>query len=149
MSRERRRVQYTEQSKGRTHQSFKDAVDINKIVGKYRTTGFVEHVNLKTPVYGDFSNAQDFLSTKQKILDAEATFMALPARVRRRVDNDPAKLIAFVEDPANADELIELGLRNPIKERETSSGTTEAAEPTGDSRKLEGTPDVTTEEKTS
>lgn len=97
-----------------TKQAHKDECDVNTIVGRYRTSGFMPHVNIKRPVYEDFSNADDYLSALNKVKAAQELFDGLPARVRARVDNDPAKLIAFVEDPANEAELIELGMLPPV-----------------------------------
>lgn len=51
------------------------------------------------------------------MLEAAKIFDSLPARVRQRVNNDPAELIDFVANPDNDDELRELGLKNPILER--------------------------------
>lgn len=117
-------------TKGRTHQSFKDECDINKIMGKWRQVGFIEHVSLKRPVYEDFSNAEDYMSTLNKIQAAKDLFASLPARLRARVNNNPADLINFVHNPNNADELRELGLLNPIEDREDSPSEPAAAEPT-------------------
>ena len=36
--------------------------------------------------------------------------MALPSRVRRRFDNDPAELMEFLADEANREEAVMLGL---------------------------------------
>lgn len=132
--RENNRVQiHFPEDEGRTIQSESNETDINKIMGKYRHTGIMEHVNLKTPVYADFSNATDYRAALHALNQADEIFDSLPARVRARVDNDPAKLIAFVEDPENADELVELGLLNPVTDRsaepaaasETTETTTE------------------------
>ncbi|AXL15424.1 internal scaffolding protein [Microviridae sp.] len=38
---------------GRTHQSFKDECDINRIVDTYARTGVIPHVQLGQPQYGD------------------------------------------------------------------------------------------------
>lgn len=100
----------------RTHQSFADDADINTIMGRYRNTGFVENVTLKRAVYGDFTDANSYHDQLNQLNAAQELFDSLPARVRARVNNDPAQLIAFVEDPTNDDELIELGLKNPIEE---------------------------------
>jgi len=99
---------------GRTKQSLSEQTDINKIVGKFRTTGVVTHIQLGTPVYGDFSSGVQYHEAVEKVRSAQALFDSLPARIRHRVHNDPGELIAFVEDPANADELRELGLRKPV-----------------------------------
>lgn len=117
LPKERRQVGISDWGKGRTVQSEAESTDINKIMGKYRDTGILEHVNLQVPVYADFSDAVDFHTAKNALLAAEAIFASLPARVRARVDNDPGKFIEFAEDPDNAEELIELGLKNPLTPR--------------------------------
>lgn len=100
----------------RTHQSFKDSTDINTIMEKFRTTGFINHVDLNRAVYEDFSTTEDYFQSHLAIKKADAIFASLPARIRARVANDPAQLIDFVADPANDEELIELGLKHPILE---------------------------------
>lgn len=98
----------------RTHQSMKEECDINRILGRWRRQGFTNNIALGTPVYEDFSNAQDYLTAMNAVNKARELFEAMPSRVRARVENDPSQLIAFVEDPANAEELVELGLTEPI-----------------------------------
>lgn len=102
---------------GKTKQSFQDECDINTIMGKWRSTGYTNHVVLKRPVYGDFSNAMDYMTALNAIRDADEVFASMPARVRARVNNDPAAFIAFAEDPANEEELRALGLLEPVEER--------------------------------
>lgn len=103
---------------GKTKQSFKDECDINTIMGKFRHTGVINHTVLKKPVYGDFSSAEDYMSSLNAVKEAQQIFDSMPARVRARVDNDPAKFIAFAENPENEAELRELGLIEPLEERE-------------------------------
>lgn len=100
--------------KGRTHQSFKEESDVNTIMGHYRKTGSFGNVQLHTPVYGDFTNAEDYMEAANALRDADAIFASLPARVRARVENNPAAFMAFVADPQNAAELEALGLANPV-----------------------------------
>lgn len=102
----------------RTKQSFKDETNINKIMGKWRQTGNIPNTTLQRPVYGDFTNAEDYMTSLNQVKEAQEIFDSLPHRVRRACDNDPAKLIALVEDPENEEMLRELGLKNPIEERE-------------------------------
>lgn len=107
------RIHFPE-NEGRTRQSFKDEADINKIMGKWRKQGFAENTTLNTPLYGDFTDDRSYQDALNSIQSAKDVFAALPARVRARVENDPGKLIAFVADENNHDELVELGLVNPI-----------------------------------
>lgn len=112
----RPRVHPKQGGPSRTRQAHKDETDINRIVGAWRETGIAEHVNLNRSVYGDFSNTKSYLDARVALQKADQIFMALPARVRARVDNEPGKLIDFVMDPANDVELQELGLKNKVKD---------------------------------
>lgn len=38
-------------------------------------------------------------------------FDTLPSKLRLRFGNDPAEFLSFVEDPANDQEMIDLGLK--------------------------------------
>ena len=87
-------------------------------MGKFRATGVVNHINLKRPVYEDFSNAVDYMTARNALLAADNIFKSLPARVRKECENDPAKLIALVENPENETLLQDLGLINPVETRE-------------------------------
>jgi phage internal scaffolding protein len=47
------------------------------------------------------------------IADANSAFASLPATVRARFENDPAKYIEFVSDENNLEEARELGMLSP------------------------------------
>lgn len=94
----------------RTHQNFLEEANINTVMGKYRRVGFFENVNVRVPAYADFSTVGEFQDAQNKLVAAREYFESLPARLRNRCDNDPAKLIEFVEDPANIQEMIDLGI---------------------------------------
>ncbi len=102
------------EGESRTHQSFADDADINTILGKWRNHDITPVINPGTPVYEDFSNATDYLAALNAVQHANDLFDSMPARVRKRCDNDPAKLIEFLENPANEQEAIDLGLLNPV-----------------------------------
>ncbi len=121
-----------EGEESRTRQSFAEDADINRIMGKWRKTGFIENVTLHTPVYGDFSTGADYLEAKNALKTAQEVFDALPARVRARVHNNPAELIGFVMNPNNAEELRDLGLANAVDpEPAPEKNPPEAAEQEG------------------
>lgn len=132
----RPRVKTEFEGKSRTRQSMKDECDVNKIMGKFRETGFVSHVQLHNPIYEDFSNAVDYQTALNRIRKAQELFESLPARVRARVDNDPGKFIEFAENEKNAKELEELGLKNPITSRPPEPAP--AAEPVPETPPAEG-----------
>ena len=64
------------------------------------------------PMYGDYSSVSDFHAAQNLIAEATQTFDLLPASLRKRFDNDPAKLLAFLEDDSNREEAVKLGLVN-------------------------------------
>lgn len=95
-----------------TQQHFKDECDINNILRQFNITGLLPEAPL-SPRYGDFTGIGDYHSALNQVIAAEDEFMALPAQIRSRFDNDPAKLIDFLEKSENKDEAIKLGLVNP------------------------------------
>nr|QJB19989.1 MAG: internal scaffolding protein [Microvirus sp.] len=90
-------------------QHMKDECDINVIVERFGVTGQLP-VRAIEPSYGDFSGVSDYHTALNKIKAAEAEFMALPAKLRAKFDHDPNALLNFLENEANRDEAIELGL---------------------------------------
>jgi len=96
-------------------QHFKDETDINNILRQFNITGLLPESPL-SPRYGDFTGISDYHTALNQVIAAEDEFMALPAQIRSRFDNDPAKLIEFLENSDNKDEAIKLGLVNPTVE---------------------------------
>lgn len=103
-----RRVQMVPTGESRVEQSHKDMCDINSMVARARRGQFVPPES--RGVYGDFTKVTDFQSAMNQIMAAEATFGFLPAYIRKRFDNDPAKLLAFMDDGENLEACYELGL---------------------------------------
>lgn len=95
---------------GKTKQSFKDSVDINRIVAKYQKTGLMEHVRKNPGVFADVSRIDDYPGMVAKIRFANESFEQLPANLRTRFQNDPSKLIDFISDSSNREEAIKLGI---------------------------------------
>ena len=94
----------------RTKQSHKAECDINNIMQKYLKTGLAMHVREHGGQYGNFITSDDYHEGLNKILAANAAFLQLPSAIRSKFDNEPAKFLAFVQDPANHDEMVEMGL---------------------------------------
>lgn len=117
----------SEQPYGRTKQSFKAECDINNILSKFQRTGLLEFVNERTPQYGDVSSI-DFQESMEQVRQANEMFADLPSSVRKRFHNDPTELLSFLDDPANRQEGVVLGLLSPPPVVPTG-GTTEAAKP--------------------
>lgn len=94
---------------GRTKSEFKESCDINYIMHKYLKTRVVP-VMTKTPIYGDFSEPFDYMTAQNALIAANDNFESLPADVRKKFDNDPAKFLEFATNPDNQDEMIKMGL---------------------------------------
>lgn len=90
-------------------QHFKEECDINTILQKFSITGILPEAPI-SPRYGDFSGISDYHTALNRVIAAQEEFEGLPAQIRARFDNDPAKLIEFLNDEANRPEAEELGL---------------------------------------
>lgn len=92
-------------------QQFKDECDINHLMRKYQQSGLMPQNVHKPPFYGDFTEVPDYQAAMNIVNEAQGLFMSLSADIRKEFDNDPAKFLAFCNDPENGDRLIEMGLR--------------------------------------
>lgn len=111
-----------------TVQSEADRLDLNIIKAIYDKTGIMNNVRVDQPKYGDFTSSRELHDVLLRAQEAQDEFMALDAHIRLRFDNDPGKLIDFVNDPKNAAEAVSLGLMK------ASAGSPQASQvPQGDS----------------
>lgn len=133
------RVQIDFTEPGKTKQSFKDETDINKIMARFQTTGAIQHFNSHSPRYGDAS-AMDFREAMTLIVEAQTMFDALPSSLREKFSNSPEKFLNFVNDPANSEEMVELGLAEESEVRKAAR--LEAEKPKVDPPNPPGGPDV-------
>lgn len=76
-------------------QHYGEEVDINTIVRRFGVTGALPLGPEGPAIYGDFTGITDYESARDTIERANTAFMNLPADVRLKFDNDPAKLIAM------------------------------------------------------
>lgn len=101
-----------------TQQHFKDETDINNILRQFNITGLLPEQPL-SPRYGDFTGIGDYHGALNAVIAAEDQFMALPANLRARFENDPAQLIDFLNDENNRSEAEKLGLLEVPKAEST------------------------------
>jgi len=94
---------------GRTRQSFKAECDINNIMAKFMKTGVLEFTNRNEPRYADVTGIQ-YQAAMELVASARSMFEELPSALRARFENEPSKFLDFVQDEANAEELVKLGL---------------------------------------
>lgn len=96
-----------------TQQHFAEECDINEILRRSALSGVLP-VNDKVPMYGDFTVVPKSLSEAfAMIKQANDLFASLPWQTRERFQNNPEKMITFLNDPSNRDEAIKLGLVKP------------------------------------
>lgn len=98
----------------RTKQSELEASDINNIMAKYATTGVITNLAIGQPLYGDFSEVEDYQICLEKVMSAEERFMSLPSEIRKKFDYDPQKMVEFILNPANKEESVKYGFINDI-----------------------------------
>lgn len=118
----------------KTQQQFKDEADINEIVRRFGLTGQLPEA-YAAPQSGDFTGITDFHTAMNAVTQAQEKFMQIPAEIRARFSNDPARLIDFVSDERNRDEAQKLGLipkppetTRPETVAQSAPGTTPAKE---------------------
>lgn len=99
------------EGENRTHQEFKNDVDINLIMKRFRKTGQLAHVRADQPFYGDFTEPMDYMSCLDRVDAAQEGFLSLPAAVRQMVGNDPAKFLEAIQDPEQMELMMDAGLR--------------------------------------
>lgn len=106
-------------------QSAEEESNINTIVRRFGISGELPD-NLRMPQSGDFTNALDFHASMNLVRQAQEEFVRVPAEIRARFNNDPSRLMAFIEDESNYDEALKLGLVNkrpdPVPPPDSSGG---------------------------
>lgn len=114
-------TQIVNEEPSKTVQADAADADINVIVARLHQAGLPAS---REPWWSeaDASSPVSYQDALQMIATAQARFEALPSRVRERFGNDPDKLIRFMDDPANADEAVKLGLVPKPREPERPVG---------------------------
>lgn len=86
-----------------------EETDINYIMKKFGQ-GYQLPEAFDARLYPDFTQMTDFHTALNAVREAGEMFMQMPAELRAKFDNDPAKLIAFVEDEKNRGKAEDMGL---------------------------------------
>lgn len=109
-----KRVRYFNEAPSLTKQSMSDDCDINAIMARFEKTGVLTSVNESSPRYGEYADVVDYDESLRIVMDAQEAFADLPAKVRAKFENDPGQFLDFVGNPANAEEMVTLGLSKPV-----------------------------------
>lgn len=92
---------------GRTHQSFKNDCNINQIMKKYRNQGYAPQVQ---PGQYGIATGVELYDAQLLVAEAKTMFEELPSEIRNEFQNDPVKLLDFVNDEKNLEAMYEMGL---------------------------------------
>ena len=95
--------------KSKTQQEFKDEVNINNIIKKYKSGQVVTHIMSGMPMFDDVSELMTYQEALNLQIKAGQNFAKLPSKVRAYFGNKPKNLIEFMNDSNNRDKAIELG----------------------------------------
>lgn len=110
-----------------TRQSEAEDADINTIVRRFNLTGQLP-TNIRVPLQEDFVDALTFQEAHNAIINAQQSFMAMPAEVRQRFDHNPAAFVEFCSNADNLPEMRQLGLAvsaiEPQQEKPNAKGQT-------------------------
>lgn len=95
----------------RTKSEFLQETDINNIIARYKRTGVLpESARAAAARYGDFSEVPTYQEMFSRIHAAQDMFLALPATVRARFDNDPGVFLEASQTKEGQELLVQLGL---------------------------------------
>lgn len=122
----RPRVQKFFKKPSLTRQEFKQECDLSYILKKFSNDphGMQALLAVQNSRYEDVSDIPDYRTALDQVNVAKAKFMALPAILRRRFNNDPAEFLDFCSDSRNLEELRSLGLAKPAQSVEPVADAT-------------------------
>ncbi|WNK14474.1 MAG: internal scaffolding protein [Microvirus sp.] len=102
-----------------TRQEFAEECDINSLMRRYETyvTGGPGNLPMSGPgMYADFTQLpRTLLEYLEFMKVADASFMSLPAAVRKEFDNSPEMFVDFASDPENLPQMRTWGLAPPVE----------------------------------
>jgi phage internal scaffolding protein len=102
------RIPY-EAGQGAAQQQFKDQCDLNLILKKFKATGVINHV-ARGELQQGICPSITLHEAMNTVAHANTMFEELPSQIRKRFNNDPVSLMAFLENPKNKAEAVELGI---------------------------------------
>lgn len=95
----------------KTQQSMTEDCDLNVMVKRFGIDKEpIPPAVFDPSYYGELPDGLDLREALERVREATARFNQLPVKIRNMFQNSPAMLWEFVNDPANADEAVALGL---------------------------------------
>jgi len=120
-------VQQEVGEKSMTRQEMAEECDINAIMKRYEKTGMIPVDSHGVPQYLDLTMTPDnLMQAMDLMIEAEASFMLLPAETRKEFDNDAMRFVEFASNPDNVERMRTWGLAAPApKDPEPELGSPE------------------------
>jgi phage internal scaffolding protein len=107
-----KRVQLHFTKPSRVKREFRNDADINTIMDRFKKTGVLP-VTGQTPTYMDTTQIPNLQQAMDVMIQAEAAFSGLPAKVRKEFDNNPMTFVEYATKKENLPQLREWGLAKP------------------------------------
>lgn len=135
------RVQSVPVGPSKTQQSFEKETNINNKVqrhlsgpGKYQGLHTIGNPNAQRQMFYGVMPAESYHDMLNRITDVDNMFRSLPSRTRSQFRN-PYQLLRWIEDPANYQKAVKLGL---VQDQEVldAIADAEAAKAAEDDKKL-------------
>mgnify|MGYP000650398120 CR=1 FL=1 len=96
-------------------QSEKEGTTIDYYLRKYASTGVLgDPESAMNMQFGDFTDAPDFETAQNRVVQASRYFDNLPAKLRERFGNDVREMMAFLSKEENHAEAVKLGLLEAV-----------------------------------
>jgi len=73
------KVQTKNEKPTRTKQSYRDMVNVNKMIKKHGIRQVMAHSSMNDGIYGDFAGIGDFTQQQNAIINAQNQFLQLPS----------------------------------------------------------------------
>lgn len=98
-----------------TEQAHKDDVNINNIIKRHGMDLIQRTAQLQQGVYlTDDDPTNDFQEAMNIVTKAQQDFEAMPSQIRKKFNNNPAEFLDYVQNSANVDSLVEMGLAQRV-----------------------------------
>lgn len=121
-------VSHVCQGESLTQQQFKKDTVLSQVIERMLRTGLYSPADYN-PIFDDFTSVEDFQTTLENVNRIEEAFLQLPLWLRKKFDHDPAKVVAFVNDPSNYDKAVEYGLLQKVVDDSQEPTSQAKAEP--------------------
>lgn len=109
-----------------TEQHHAETMDINDLVARYTPKELNDLALNVEQNFMDLTQFDDFQATMNDVARAKTEFEKMPAKIKNKFDNNPARLIQFLGDDKNRAHAEELGLiakkESPTEPQNTPPG---------------------------